>query len=316
MLLKPVYANDRGLVDRPLTDVHSPWVPKEGVHLYHFPVSLDSQKARVCLEELGILWESRVILLIAHQQYSPAYVRINSRCVVPTLVIDGKVTTDTINMLRYLADRFGADTDSLQTSDDERILVDYWVEKSASLFIEALTYGYVEGAQKSFPWSNTNDSGKSHLAKVNLLSKLIEKYQDDDALKLAYEKKRAVTDATRNAIVTPTHMSAIVESTRDDLDELEQQLNSGPFGAGGWVASKDYSLADIQWGVALYRLQGLGLQPLLWGSDSKISLYTGKLFARDSFQRGVVEWLSVFRKVAMPMMRYKLSKALGLTRDS
>ena len=316
MLLKPVYANDRGLVDRPLTDVHSPWVPKEGVHLYHFPLSLDSQKARVCLEELGILWESRVILLIAHQQYSPAYVRINSRCVVPTLVIDGKVTTDTINMLRYLADRFGADTDSLQTSDDERILVDYWVEKSASLFIEALTYGYVEGAQKSFPWSNTNDSGKSHLAKVNLLSKLIEKYQDDDALKLAYEKKRAVTDATRNAIVTPTHMSAIVESTRDDLDELEQQLNSGPFGAGGWVASKDYSLADIQWGAALYRLRWLGLQPLLWEEDSRLTAYAERLFARKSFQRGVIAWSNIGRNVVLPLLRHKLLTAVGFNRET
>ena len=86
MRLKPVYVTDPNLVDAPLTEVQNQWAPQQGIHLYHFPLSLDSQKVRQGLDELGIGWQSHPILLPGHQQFSPSYVRINSRCVVPTIV--------------------------------------------------------------------------------------------------------------------------------------------------------------------------------------------------------------------------------------
>lgn len=315
MLLKPVYADDQGLVDKPLTDVRSQWAPKKGIHLYHFPLSLDSQKVRQGLEELALDWESHVILLPAQQQFSPGYARINSRCVVPTLVIDGRVTTDTVNILSNLSGRFGLAANSFQTSENEKEYVNYWVDKAASLFIEALTYGYVEGIKKPFPLGNVASDGSYHQNKIDLLSRLIEEYRNDETLRLAYEKKRAVIEATKEAIVTTSQLSAIVESTKVEFGKLERQLASGPFSTGGWLASDAFSLADIQWGVVLYRLRWLGLQPILWEGDSRVTEYAEKLFARKSLQRAVVEWSKVGRKVVLPMLRYKLLKALGLNRD-
>ena len=315
MRLKPVYATDPNLVDAPLTEAPNQWAPQQGIHLYHFPLSLDSQKVRQGLEELGVQWQSHPILLSAHQQFSPSYVRINSRCVVPTLVIDGKVTTDTINILDLLAVRFGAANQCFETSEEEKALVNYWVEKAAGLFIEALTYGHVEGVKKPFPLGNATDSGRSHQDKVDLLSGLIETYKKDPTLKAAYEKKRAVIEAIKEAMVAPGQMSAIVDATRGDLGDLAHQLASGPFADGGWLASDAFSLADVQWGAVLYRLQWVGLQPLLWEEDSIISAYAEKLFARPSFQTGVVQWSRVGRKVVLPTIRYKLLKALRLKRD-
>ncbi len=198
MRLKPVYATDPNLVDTPLTEVPNQWAPQYGIHLYHFPLSLDSQKVRQGLDELGIGWQSHPILLPGHQQFSPSYVRINSRCVVPTLVIDGKVTTDTINILDLLATRFGTANQCFETSEEEKALVNYWVDKAAGLFIEALTYGHIDGVKKPFPIGNASDSGRSHQDKVDLLSGLIETYKKDPTLKAAYEKKRAVIEATRS----------------------------------------------------------------------------------------------------------------------
>ena len=315
MRLKPVYSTDPNLVDAPLTEVPNQWAPQQGIHLYHFPLSLDSQKVRQGLEELGVQWQSHPILLSAHQQFSPSYVRINSRCVVPTLVIDGKVTTDTINILDLLAARFGAANQCFETSEEEKALVNYWVEKAAGLFIEALTYGHVEGVKKPFPLGNATDSGRSHQDKVDLLSGLIETYKKDPTLKVAYEKKRAVIEATQEAMVAPGQMSAIVDATRVELEDLAHQLASGQFADGGWLASDAFSLADVQWGAVLYRLQWVGLQPLLWEEDSIISAYAEKLFAKASFQTGVIEWSRVGRKVVLPTIRYKLLEAFGLARD-
>jgi glutathione S-transferase len=313
--LKPVYVTDPSLVDAPLTEVPNQWAPQQGIHLYHFPLSLDSQKVRQGLEELGVQWQSHPILLSAHQQFSPSYVRINSRCVVPTLVIDGKVTTDTINILDLLAARFGPANQSFATSEGEKELVNDWVDKAAGLFIEALTYGHVEGVKKPFPIGNTSDSGRSHQDKVDLLSGLIDRYKKDHTLRVAYEKKRVVIEATKEAMVAPGQMSAIVDATRVELEDLAQQLASGQFAHGGWLASDAFSLADIQWGAVLYRLQWVGLQPLLWEEDSIISAYAEKLFAKASFQTGVVQWSKVGRKVILPTLRYKLLQALGLKND-
>lgn len=316
MRLKPVYSTDPNLVDAPLTEVPNQWAPQQGIHLYHFPLSLDSQKVRQGLDELGVQWQSHPILLSAHQQFSPSYVRINSRCVVPTLVIDGKVTTDTINILDLLAARFGAANQCFETSEEEKALVKYWVDKAAGLFIEALTYGHVEGVKKPFPLGNATDSGRSHQDKVDLLSGLIETYKKDPTLKPAYEKKRTVIEATQEAMIAPGQMSAIVHATRVELEDLVHQLASGQFADGGWLASDAFSLADVQWGAVLYRLQWVGLQPLLWEDDSIISAYAEKLFAKASFQTGVIEWSRVGRKVVLPTIRYKLLKALGLKRDT
>lgn len=316
MRLKPVYVTDPNLVDAPLTEVPNQWAPQQGIHLYHFPLSLDSQKVRQGLEELGVQWQSHPILLPAYQQFSPSYVRINSRCVVPTLVIDGKVTTDTINILDLLAARFGAANQCFETSEAERELVNDWVDKAANLFIEALTYGHVEGVKKPFPIGNSSENGRSHQDKVDLLSGLIETHEKDPTLKTAYEKKRAVIEATKEAMVAPGQMSAIVDATRVELEDLAIQLTSGQFADGGWLASDTFSLADVQWGAALYRLQWVGLQPLLWEENSIISAYAEKLFAKASFRTGVIEWSRVGRKVVLPTIRYKLFKAFGLKRDA
>ena len=312
MLSVPAYATDRDWVDAPLTEAPSEWAPREGIHLYHFPLSLDSQKVRQGLEELGLEWQSHVILLPAQQQFEPGYARMNSRCVVPTLVTDGRVTTDTVNILAHLANRFGSPNNGLITAEDETAAVNGWIDKASSLFIEALTYGDVRGINKPFPFGSNHGNGQYHQDKVQLLSKLIEEYKDDDTLRPAYEKKRAVIEATRAAIVTPSQMDAIVASTGAAMGQLEAQLEQGPFVSGGWLASEDFSLADIQWGVVLYRLRWLGLQPVFWQSESRIAVYSDRLFARASFQTGVVRWSRVGRNVVLPMLRFKLLKAMGL----
>jgi glutathione S-transferase len=267
------------------------------------------------LEELKVKWQSHVILTPAQQQFSPRYARINSRCVVPTLVIDGKVTTDTINILSHLADRFGDRINPLHASEDEQTTVNHWVNKAAALFMEALTYGHVDGIEKPFPFRQSHGDGQYHQSKLDLLSTLIDKYQDEETLRLAYEKKRAVIEATQEAIVSPEQLTAIIESTKVELDELEGHLATGPFRGGGWLASNSFSLADIQWGPVLYRLRWLGLQPLLWEEDSRLTAYAERLFARKSFQRGVLAWSNIGRNVVLPLLRHKLLTAVGFNRD-
>ena len=85
---------------RPRTDTPCADAPQQGIHLFHYPKSLCSQKVRQLLDEKGVAWTSHVVQLPLEAQYEPAYVRINPRCVVPTLVRDGKVTQLPIGLKR------------------------------------------------------------------------------------------------------------------------------------------------------------------------------------------------------------------------
>ena len=95
-------------------------------------------------------------------------------------------------------------------------------------------------------------------------------------------------------MVAPGQMSAIVD-TKVELEDLAHQLASGQFADGGWLASDAFSLADVQWGAVLYRLQWVGLQPLLWEKGSIISAYAEKLLRKRHFKQALFsgrEWVA------------------------
>jgi glutathione S-transferase len=59
------------------------------IELYHFWSSVCSVRCRMALEEKGVAWNSRYIVLFKFDQLRPEYLAINPDGVVPTLVHDG-----------------------------------------------------------------------------------------------------------------------------------------------------------------------------------------------------------------------------------
>jgi len=84
--------------------------------------------------------------------------------------------------------------------------------------------------------------------------------------------------------------------------ELDEQLRRGPFSREAWLCGASFSLADIEWGVVLYRFRALGLAPALWSEHSKVAHYAARLFARPSFRSGVVAWHNPLTNVVWPML--------------
>ena len=144
------YSSENLLALKPLTDVECAEAPQTGIHLFHFSQSLCSMKVRQALEENDVQWTSHHVLLPAYQQYEPDYVRMNPRCVVPTLVCDGKVTTDSANILNFINSKLSNLDASQKPSVDEFEAIAFWLDKADSLPIEALTYGDNRGSNKSF----------------------------------------------------------------------------------------------------------------------------------------------------------------------
>ena len=78
-----------------------------GLHLWHAGMSNCSQRCRITLSELGCEWESHVVNLQAAEHATEEYQQINPNGVVPTLIHDGTVVINSVDIIAYLDETFG-----------------------------------------------------------------------------------------------------------------------------------------------------------------------------------------------------------------
>jgi glutathione S-transferase len=90
-----------------------------GVHVLHYAGSTCSQKLRIFLNLKGIRWQSHPIDLPKHENYSPWFLGINPRGLVPVLVHDGKVHIESNDIITYLEAAFPAPRLIPKGYDDE-----------------------------------------------------------------------------------------------------------------------------------------------------------------------------------------------------
>ena len=76
------------------------------LELYHNGLSSCSQKVRLVLEEKSLDWQGHDVDLLTGGQHDAEYVKLNPNHVVPTLVHDGFVLTESTLIGEYLEDVF------------------------------------------------------------------------------------------------------------------------------------------------------------------------------------------------------------------
>ncbi len=305
MAVQSLYAKIDAEILRPRTDESCPHAPPRGVHVYHFPLSLCSQKVRQALAEKGVEWTSHVVHLPLYDQYEPSYVRINPRCVVPTLVVEGRVTTDSENIIREI-DRAFPEPPLVPESERELAAMERFVGLADGLFMEVLTYGDLPGIRK--PFLLRRAAKGSHQHKLDLLAEKVREHGEDPLLRAAYSKKMELVEETIAAMGTAAGIDGVLRHTEEVLEHLAAQLGDGPFAEGGWLCDDAFTLADLEWGIVLFRLRWVGLAPLLWGRRPVIARYAERLFARPGFKFAVVGWHRPVRDVAGPMILTRLRR--------
>jgi len=70
--------------------------------LYHHGSSVCAAKVRFAMAEKGMEWEGVYIDILAGEQFTPEYKKINAKSVVPTLVHDDLVIPDSTVIIEYL----------------------------------------------------------------------------------------------------------------------------------------------------------------------------------------------------------------------
>ena len=113
----------------------------EGVHLFHFGLSSCSQRVRFALEEKEVNWVGHTINLNAMENVSAQYQQIHPKGYVPALVHNGRLITESTDILSYIDDMFpGA---ALLPDDTQgRELVGVWMDiiNRNQMCLKTLTY--------------------------------------------------------------------------------------------------------------------------------------------------------------------------------
>ena len=76
------------------------------LELYHHGSSTCAAKVRFTLMEKGIEYRSHYVDLLKGENFNPAYLKLNPLAVVPTIVHDGVVLTESTVICEYLEDAF------------------------------------------------------------------------------------------------------------------------------------------------------------------------------------------------------------------
>ena len=212
--------------------------------LYHHRLSFSSQIVRLAAREMNIpLVLIELDIGPRLENYDPAYMAINPRGVVPTLVDNGAIVTDCIRIVRHL--QRVTESSALVSPDNKAGEMDcFWIARQQSIPERELSYSVIRGplgvmARRSLPIR------KRRLKRLAV---------QNPGLSQFYQAKLEDVRDWARFLNEPQKQAAVAARTRKTLDQLECHLAKSDYVAGG-----ARGLSDIVWTVLLARLELLGL---------------------------------------------------------
>lgn len=240
----------------------------KGLHLYHFSMSNCSQKARFCLEEKGLPWTSHAVDLLHNQHLTPEFVAINPKAIVPVLVHDGVVVTESSDIIDYLDQHFP--NPPLRPADPaERERMYRWLKLWDETQISLKTLSH-------------NTILKDRAATVRTQMQKFETLVKNDEL------VEFMREFTSEQGLTKARLERSTKWIEQMLGELDQRLASHP-----WLAGDAFSLADLAWSIDIHRFQ---LIRFPMDKYPAMLAWYRKIEARPGFQRMVLDYEAQFRK--------------------
>lgn len=247
------------------------------IELYHFGFSTCSQKVRLVLAEKGLEFESHEINLMAGGQHDPAYVKLNPKHVVPTLVHDGRVLVESSLIIKYLDDSFPEPP--MRPRDAlGRYAVDGWIKHiDERLHPAAPTVTFAIGPRNAI----LAQPPEVREANINGIQDPVER-----------ETRRSVIE---HGIQAPEFARAFGVFL-DTLDRMETELKEH-----GWLSGERFGLADASLLPYVLRLEHLAMDALLDpAARPSLADWFGRVKALPSYATAVEAWTV---PAAVDMMR-------------
>ena len=247
----------------------------EGLHVYHYFLSNCAQRATIALEEKGQYWTPHAINLFTQENTSDEYFRINPKGLVPALVHDGVVVTESIDILRYIEEHF-PDPPLYPSDPEQRRLVDDSMDSATQnhvAVVKTYMYSQVLGASK----------------KQHMMDRYIEKQQDQELI------------AFHQDTLDGFEQSRVLEAERrlfGFYDNMEKEL-----GLHQWLVGDEFSYADIAWFVTYFMNRRVGAVD--FRNYPNVRNWGERIMQRPSFKGGVVRLQPWYAPLVCLMLRTK-----------
>ena len=236
--------------------------------LYHNDMSTCAQKARVCLAEKGLAWESRHLDLRAGDQQQPEYLKLNPKGVVPTLIDGDNVVRESNVILEYLDDEY-PDPPLRPATSMGRARMRLWIKRLDEGLHDIATATLSMGTAFRFQYLDKSPEARQAL---------IEKIPDP----IKRERRRDVVDNGLEAKEFTT-AAAMMNSFLGDMETALGQTQ--------WLAGDDYSIADTAFTPYLTRLDHLNYLGFIEDRPHVADWYT-RIKARPSYGAAITEWMN------------------------
>ncbi|MFM9883950.1 MAG: glutathione S-transferase family protein [Burkholderiales bacterium] len=233
------------------------------VILYHDWDAFCCIKVRFCMAEKNIPWTGHVVNLQQLDQLRPEYLALNANGVVPTLVHDDRVITESSVINEYLNEVFPGV--SLVPADPfERALMRIWVK-------------YADDVLHPVVKLPTYQLMMRH-AFAKLPRDLVEERIARAPNKAQAEKLRASVGGAPADLDAVAAARQIMERA---LARIEARLDGCP-----WFAGEHFSLADIAISPFIDRLEWLGYMGM-WSARAAIESWIRRMKDRPAYREAM-----------------------------
>jgi len=239
-----------------------------GVHVLHFMGSSCSQKLRIYLNLKRIEWESHLVNLSANENFTPWFLGINPRGLVPVLVHDGAVHIESNDIIQYLEKVFPSPK-LIPAGYENEVAMLLKHEDDLHLDLRTLSFRFVF-ARPGPP--KPADALKNYAANG---SGTVQGIKDrDKEIQIEFWERTAREGFTDAA----TRVSA--RNFRTAFDTLEVRLAQNPYLMGNSV-----TVLDVAWFIYANRLS-LGGYPFA-RLHPHVGAWLEKLGARPDFSKEI-----------------------------
>jgi tetrachloro-p-hydroquinone reductive dehalogenase len=245
--------------------------PASSARLHHTGSSYYSAIARLALVERGVPFESvRVDIHRRMEQLAPHYARINPNLTVPTLEVDGRVLSQSRDILLFA---FGATEAALDDATRSSL------DRHYAFPIDELTFGWL------LSWNPLARSavGRSLAATEKRLRQLATEHAD---LADVYGR-RAEVFAGRVKMFDPEGVVAMFGERKRAAFELLDALDDALADGRETLVSGGYGPADVVWTVFLARMGFVRFDAEI-AKRARLARYTKTVKTRPSFREADV----------------------------
>jgi glutathione S-transferase len=245
--------------------------------LYQNPTAVCAVKVRLVLTEKSLDWEARNLDLRAGDQHKPEYLKLNPNGVVPTLVHDDRVLSESSVIMLYLDEI--ASQNPLQPTDPwERAQMRLWMKRVDEVLHPGnVTLMYATKHRQAVAALPPAER-EAHYSRI-----------PNPAVR---ERQRQAIEKGLDAPDTIVALKAFDKT----FAQMEEALSATP-----WLAGPQWSIADAAMTPYADRAESLGFLAVWEKSRPRVMEWCNRIRTRPSYQTTVAPYLP---DKALPDLRH------------